>query len=237
MEGYGNMPIMTVAQPFNRKGTQIRLPMGEIITQPSLFEIKKPVLSWDCLIPTFEESVTETGGRLVLCMGHEALFTVGHYLLVWRALQERVFWVDNANVFDLSFISRLAKELKQDVKQLLERIHISRAFTIHQLQSLISDRLETDMKKNNSRLCFISGLLDGFFDEEVSAWEAEGVLRQVVKKLRLLIDKGYKIIVLAPNPKVAHGERKGFSNVLSKSADRILILSNPPSGLVLERKA
>ena len=170
-------------------------------------------------------------------MGHEALFAMGHYLLVWRTLQEQAFWVDSANVFDLALITRLAKEINLDVKQLLQRIHISRAFTIHQLESLIGNSLEAAMEKMNSRLCFVSGLLDAFFDEEVPVWEAEGVLRHILGKLRLLADRGYMIIILAPDLRVPHRERKVFPHLLSKAADRIFILSKSCTGLVLEERA
>jgi len=204
-------------------------------SQPSLFEIQDTGLSWpNILIPAALEEVGQDRGRLILFRGHRGLFPLGHYLMAWRLIQEEsVIFVDGANFFDLPLITRLGRRLKKDARRLLERIQISRAFTVHLLEAVISERLEGALKKYNSRLCLISGLLDTFSDEEVPLWEAVRILGRVMERLRFLADQGHRVIVLAPDPPVPVVKRKGLVPLVAKAADRIFTLSEAEGVLTL----
>ena len=204
-------------------------------SQPSLFEIQDTGLSWpSILIPAALEEVGQDRGRLILFRGHRGLFPLGHYLMVWRLVQEEsVIFVDGANFFDLPLITQLGRRFKKDARRLLEKIQISRAFTVHQLEAVISERLEEALKKYGSRMCLLSGLLDTFSDEEVPLWEAVRILRRVMERLRFLADQGHRVIVLAPDLPVPVVKRKGLVPFVIKAADRIFTLSEAEGVLIL----
>lgn len=205
------------------------------MTQYSLFEAGEADLPWsDIVIPAALEAVGRDHGRLVIMNGHRGLFPLGHYLTVWRLIEEEaVIFVDGANHFDLPMIARLARRLKKDARGFLERIHLSRAFTVHQLEAVIHEHLEDALQKHRSRLCLISGLLDTFSDEEVPLWEAKGILSRVMERLRLLADQGYRVVVLAPDPPVPVPQRNGLASFITKKADRVFRLSEQSGEFML----
>ncbi len=204
--------------------------------QPLLFEISEPGPSWPgVLTPDAARAVGEEGGKLVLFTGHRALLSLGHYLMTWRLLhREPIVFVDGANLFDVHLITRLARGLHTDVRELLMRIHLSRAFTVHQLEAVVSDRLEEALRLYGSRLCLVSGLLDTFSDEEVRLWEATRILRRVTARLRRLAAEGNRIVVLAPDPPEPAPRRGGFMPMIVKAADRVFTLSQASGAFALK---
>jgi len=115
----------------------------------------------------------------------------------------------------------------------LGRIHLSRAFTVHQLESAICDRLEEALDRYQSRLCFVSGLLETFYDEEVPLWETTRILKSVTEKLRALADQGHRLIVLAPDPPMPTIKRRNLTPLITKISDRIFSLTEDQSRFIL----
>jgi hypothetical protein len=216
--------------------------MTEDVAQPSLFEAAETDRIWRSIaIPTAMEAVARDQGRLIGFCGHRGLLTLGHYLMAWRLLQdESVLLVDGANIVDLPLILRLLRENQEnhkDRRALLSRIHLSRAFTVHQLEAVIGERLEGAFHKYQSRLCFVSGLLDTFYDEEVPLWEAKRILRRVLERLRHLADGGRRVIVIAPDPPGTATKRRGFVPRVANAADRVFTLVNENGALSLKDEA
>jgi len=210
--------------------------MTDHLSQPSLFEIQETGLSWpNILIPAALEAVAQDQGRFILFAGHRGLLPLGHYLVTWRVIEgESVIFVDGAHFFDLPLITKLSRQLQKDPRRLLERIHICRAFTVHQLEAVIGERLEAALRKHSSRLCLISGLLDTFSDEEVPLWEAVRILHRVMGRLRSLVDQGPRVVVLAPDPPIPAVKRMSLVPLVMKSADRIFSLSEDEGVLILK---
>jgi hypothetical protein len=212
--------------------------MIDHLSQPSLFGVQETSLSWSSiLIPAALEAAARDEGQLLLFSGHHRLLSLGHYLVAWRVIeQESVIFVDGANFFDLPLITKLARQLQRDSRRFLERIHISRAFTVHQLEAVVGERLGAAMNKYSSRLCFVSGLLETFFDEEVPIWEAVRILNRVMRRLKFLTDQGHRVIILAPSPSAPSVKRMGLVPLVRKYADRIFTLSEDKGLLILEEE-
>jgi hypothetical protein len=200
--------------------------MADPSSQSSLFEIEATDLSWQKIVtPAALEAVARDQGRIIGFIGHRGVFALGHYLMAWRLLQdESVVLVDGANIIDLPLILKLTDGPKTNRRRLLDRLHLSRAFTAHQLEAVICERLEKALQKYKSRLCFVSGLLDTFYDEEVPAWEATRILRKTTEKLRALAHQGCRLILLAPDPPAPTAQRKNLAPFVIKSANRIFAL-------------
>ena len=213
--------------------------MPEDFSQPSLFEVAEPDRAWRKIAtPAAMEAVARDHGQMIGFFGHRGLLTLGHYLMAWRlAEEESVILVDGANIVDLPLILRLTRESRQDPRALLGRIHLSRAFTIHQLEALIGERLEGAFDRYQSRLCFISGLLDTFYDEEVPRWEAQRILRKVLETLRRLADQGRRVIVIAPDPPGPSTTRRDLAAPVAKAVDRIFRLADENGALGLKDEA
>jgi hypothetical protein len=139
--------------------------------------------------------------------------------------EDSIIVLDGANIFDLTLITQLSKSLNMDTRALLQRIHLSRAFTVHQLEAVISDRLKGALQKYGSRMLLVSGLLDTFWDEEVPLWEASRILRKVMGKLRQIAVMGCRVVLIAPDPPVPMSKRMGLVSITTKNADRLFSLS------------
>jgi len=209
--------------------------MGKDSSQSSLFEVSESETAWQEIVtPAAMEAVAQNQGQLIAFHGHRGLFALGHYLLAWRLVQEEsVLLVDGANLIDLPLILRFTRGLQIDARALLSRIHLSRAFTVHQLEAVIGDRLEAAMKEYQSRLCFISGLLDAFQDEELPQWEATRIFRRLLETLRRLANQGHRVIVLAPDPPVPSMKRKNLAPMITNVANRSFALKDEKGRLVL----
>ena len=71
---------------------------------------------------------------LVVLSGHSAVYRLGICAAVDRALaDEPVLYLAGANVFDPFLVGRLAKAGRVAPARALQQIHISRAFTCHQM--------------------------------------------------------------------------------------------------------
>jgi len=209
--------------------------MADPSSQSSLFEIEAADLSWQKIVtPSVLEAVARSQGQIIGFLGHRGVFALGHYLMAWRLLQdESVVLVDGANIIDLPLILKLTDGQKVNRRQLLDHLHLSRAFTVHQLEAVIGEKLESALQKYQSRLCFISGLLDTFYDEEVPVWEATRILRKTTEKLHALASQGYRLILLAPDPPTPTTKRKNLVPLVTEKADRIFALVHEKNQYIL----
>lgn len=214
--------------------------------QISLFETIEPPLSLqDSLRTLIRRGHHDDGippdilsgeyGRVILMTGVRDLISLGHYLAVRRLIEgEAVVFVDGANIIDLPFVLRLARLLRADPRIFLKQMHLSRAFTAHQLESVIARDLAGAMERFRSRLCIVSGLMDTPTDDELPLWEAGRLLRNITGCLRSLADQGRVILVIAPDPAAASEKTGKLLPIVKKTADRTFQLSRDNDRLVLE---
>ena len=111
-------------------------------------------------------------------------------------LGSNVVFIDGGNTFRLYKIARLAQLHQLNPEQVLERIFISRAFTAHQLTSLILDKLEETIKNCNAKLVVISDIAGFFLDNDIPREEAQRVYSQIVSYLSSFARK-HQIILIA----------------------------------------
>ncbi len=90
-----------------------------------------------------------------------------------------VVFVDGGNTFRLYKVSRLAQIHQLNPQNVLERIHIARAFTAYQMASLIMDKMEPVVKQLHAKLVVVSDLADLFMDKDISDEEARRVFSHV----------------------------------------------------------
>lgn len=78
-----------------------------------------------------------------------------------------VIFIDGGNLFDSSQISQHSITLGLGREEVQNRIHLSRAFTHHQLSSLIREKLPYALDKYNARLAVVSDLTLLYCDPDV----------------------------------------------------------------------
>ena len=138
-----------------------------------------------------------------------------------------------ANAFNPFLIAEVATRLNRPPEELLDRIHVSRTFTVHQLEALITERLSDALTTYASRVLVASGFLDNLYDEDVELQEAWRVFRKATAHLRALADGGSLVLVVCPAPAVRLRDRDGLLDALMVDADKVIKLE--ASALYLEK--
>jgi hypothetical protein len=116
-----------------------------------------------------------------------------------QGLDSDVVFIDAGNLFDTYTISHHTVNLGLETGKVQERIHLSRAFTHHQVHSLIVDRLLSAIDGYEAKLAIVSDITALFCDPDVrDKKEAQEVFNKSIIFLRNLAQKR-NILVIATN--------------------------------------
>lgn len=164
-------------------------------------------------------------GGLVLFYGDQAVLTYSLQAIAsLLARGEHVIFVDSANAFNPFLIAEVATRLNRRPEELLDCLHISRTFTVHQLEALITERLAGALSTYASRVLIASGFLHNLYDEDVALAEAWRIFRKAAAHLRALADSGTLVLVICPDPAVRLPDRDRMMEVLIAQADKVIKL-------------
>ena len=134
-------------------------------------------------------------GRLLLLAGPPLVLDLGASLAGPVLLRGRkVLFVDGANTFNPYILTRLADQAGQEPRAVLERLMISRTFTVHQLEALVCDHLLRAIDRHDPGLVVLSGWSTLFHDENVPQAEAMRLLQSTADAARRLAASGAPIL-------------------------------------------
>jgi len=153
-------------------------------------------------IELLDETLVLRFGQLVAFQG-EASNALSHLLCV-RAiyplppgLDSDVVFVDGGNVFDTYTVSRHAFSLGLDQERTKLQIHLSRAFTHHQLSGFITERLARAIGECDARLAIVSDITSLYCDPDVKEKrEAFDLFSNDIRSLATLAEQKNMIIVV-----------------------------------------
>src|SRR5690606_2369015 len=96
-----------------------------------------------------------------------------------------VLFIDAGNCSDIYQCVKFARQYGMDSEDVLDRIIVSRPFTITQLAGLIVHELDRAVRHTSSKLVVISDLLKMFVeDPQIDRDEIQWLLREITKALR-----------------------------------------------------
>lgn len=177
----------------------------------------------------------ETLHGFVMLSGHSAVYRLGLCAAVDRALAgEPVLYVAGANVFDPFVVSRLAKAARIAPARLLQQIHVSRAFTCHQMVRLVADCLPEALRRYDARVVVLSGPLETLYDQSVPDQEALRLFRTLSTALQDLSQKDIQVLCVSPLPVMASDPRRKFLPALHAQAQRVIDVREENEGIRLE---
>jgi hypothetical protein len=113
------------------------------------------------------------------------------YLSAFAAsLGFKILVADGANSFDPYVVSKFARKEGIPPNELLKKISVARAFTCHQLSTLIRERLDPFVPPGVSALVAFLGPCTMFFDEDVPGEEAALLFRKTLAKVQEMSQRG-----------------------------------------------
>ncbi|MFY9269758.1 MAG: hypothetical protein WAO55_08445 [Candidatus Manganitrophaceae bacterium] len=165
--------------------------------------------------------ISQMSGGIVLFCGDAGLSEISSQLVGWRlARQEQVLFLDGDNRFNPYPIAEWAKRIGADPGRFLSSIFISRAFTCHQMASLITRRLGAAIARHHPRLVLLAEPLATFYDEAIPFGERKTLLSRSIEALVRSAGEGVLIAVLTAPPRPVPKTASLFS-ILRNAADRL----------------
>jgi len=112
-----------------------------------------------------------------------------------------VIFVDGGNSFDPYAISDNSIKQNLDAENVLDRLHVSRAFTHHQLARIITDKLPLALREFGAKLVIISDITNLYCDPDVRDDDKEDALRIFAKSTRTLkmLARQYHCLIIVTN--------------------------------------
>ncbi len=106
-------------------------------------------------------------------------------------------FIDGGNSFDTYALFRYCSSLGLDKERVKERVHLSRAFTHHQLALLVREKLPAALNQHSSRIACLSDITLLYSDPDVrDEAEALGVFRDSVRFLGALAEQSNALIIV-----------------------------------------
>jgi hypothetical protein len=150
-------------------------------------------------------------------------------------IESSSIFVDGGNTFRLYRVSRLARLHHLRPRNVLQRIFISRAFTAHQLTSIILDKLEETTTKHDAKLIIISDYPGLYVDKDISPEESKEVFSQVTSYLsKLAEEKG--VILLATSLPHDYSRRSAFFHAVASARSNVTIAVKKKSAYPFEKQ-
>ena len=134
----------------------------------SLLSLQSPITTG---IEAIDKTLVLTRGQLVFLLGEQShalsiLFCLRTAHSPPRGRDENVVFIDAGNLFDTTNISLDSTKLGLDKTQVQEKIHLSRAFTHHQVYNLIMENLPSEIDKYHPSLAVVSDMTALFCDPD-----------------------------------------------------------------------
>ena len=174
----------------------------------------------------------EAGKVTLIDSGSDYVFHLTSLLCV-RAVMEgaEVVFVDGGNSIDPHGIAGIAKRVGLARLEVLPRIHVARAFTCHQIATILLEQLDEKVRDADAQLVVLSCLPELFLDEDVQLSEAHQLFLRSAREIkRVAEDRG--VVMVATNAGLAKlYRRKSIRRVLYETAHRVVRFQHHRGGL------
>lgn len=183
-----NLSIHTI------KKSNTKSPLLKQILKPDIV-VHSGITELDRLLGGFK------AGELTLIDGNSKLISdMPNQICVntYRNFNSDTIYIDGGMCANPYKIAGYARLMELDQRKILEHVHVSRAFTVYQLSTLIQDMLEPIIQKHNPRTLIIGKFPALYLDPDVSSQEAQVLLKNNLRKIRELAIK-YGLITIFTN--------------------------------------
>jgi hypothetical protein len=143
----------------------------------------------------------------------------------YRTFERDVIYIDGGMSADPYKIANYARKIETDQRKTLEHIHISRAFTVYQLSTLIQDMLENTIKRYKPQTIIIGRFPIFYLDSDVPEKEAQTLLRNCLHKLRELTTKYNLITIFTSLDKKMMTNNRNVRKIIYEKVDEIVLMN------------
>lgn len=142
----------------------------------------------------------------------------------YRTFHSDIIYIDAGMCADPYRIAQYARKIEVNQREALEHVHISRAFTVYQLATLIQDMLEQAIKRYEPQTLIIGRLPIFYLDSDVESKEAQTLLRANLHKIKELTTK-YSLITIFTNlDKKMLSNNRNVRKTLYHNVDEVVLM-------------
>ena len=106
-----------------------------------------------------------------------------------------VLVIDAGNSIDVYQYVEFGRQYGLDTKQVLQRVVVTRVFTLYQLVHLIVYNLPKMIHKFNAKLVLIPDLFDMFIQDQIDIKEAKSLIKEIVDAILILSRKNNVLFI------------------------------------------
>lgn len=140
----------------------------------------------------------------------------------YRTFGSDTLYLDGGMCADPYKIAKYARIMEIDQKETLEHVHICRAFTVHQLSTLICNMLEPAIKRYNPRTLIVGKMPILYLDSDIKTKEAKTLMKNNLERIRELTEN-YDLVTIFTNlDKRMISNRRNIRKTLYSSVDEIV---------------
>jgi RecA/RadA recombinase len=142
----------------------------------------------------------------------------------YRTFHSDIIYIDAGMSVDPYRIAKYARKIEVSQREALEHVHISRAFTVYQLSTLIQDMLEQAIKRYKPQTLIVGRLPIFYLDSDVESKEAQTLLRANLHKIKELTKK-YDLITIFTNlDKKMLSSSRNVRKILYSNVDEVVLM-------------
>jgi hypothetical protein len=189
-------------------------------------------------VPTLDRLLGpfEAGKITLVDSGSDFVFHLTTLLCV-RAVMEghEVVFLDGGNSVDPHGMVALGKRAGLARDEILPMVHVARAFTCHQMTTLILDMLDKKIRETRAGLAVLACLPEMFLDEDVERGEAHQLFQRSMRAARRTVaERG--VVGLVTNAGLAKlYRRRSIRRQLYEAADRVVRIAHGKGGVRIHR--
>lgn len=189
-------------------------------------------------VPTLDRLLGgfDPGRTTLIDSGSDFLFHLTTLLCVRTVMEgEDVVFVDGGNSVDPHGMVALGKRAGLTRDEILPRVHVARAFTCHQMTTLLLDMVDEKVGETGAGLLVLACLPAMYLDEDVDVGEAHALFARSLRAVRRTVtDRG--VVALMTNAGLGKlHRRRSIRRALYESADHVVRMAHGRGGVLIER--
>ncbi len=189
-------------------------------------------------VPTLDRLLGsfEVGKVTLIDSGSDFVFHLTTLLCVRAVMEgESVVFVDGGNSVDPHGMVALGKRAGLTREEILPRVHVARAFTCHQMTTLLLDMLDKKLEETHAGLAVLACLPEMYLDEDVDVGEAHQLFQRSLRAARQTI-AGREVVGLVTNAGLSKlYRRRSIRRQLYESVDRVVRIAHGRNGVLVTR--
>lgn len=210
--------------------------IAETLVTPEARVVARPALVTS--VPTLDRILGpfEAGKVTLIDSGSDFVFRLTTLLCVRAVMEgEGVVFVDGGNSVDPHGMVSLGKRVGLTREEILPKVHVARAFTCHQMTTLILGMMDRKMDETGAGLLVLACLPEMYLDEDVDIGEAHQLFQRSMRAIRRTVAER-EVIGLVTNAGLAKlYRRRSIRRQLYEGANHVVRMAHGREGVLITR--